>query len=101
MPSYSFISSTPTSEEWIQSYVESVGALVAKHGGIYLARTNQYARLEGQGDNPAAFVIIQWPSKAAGLAFMDDAEYKPHLEARLAGSISHHFLIEGTDEFSV
>lgn len=99
MPSYSLISSTPTSDEWIPAYVESVGALVAKYGGKYLARTDQYERLEGSGDNPAAFVIIEWPNKASGLAFMNDSEYEPHLKARLAGSISHHFLVEGTDAF--
>lgn len=100
MSSYSFISSTPTSEEWISDYVENVWSLVEKHGGTYLARTNQYERLEGSGDNPAAFVVIEWPNKEAGLAFMNDPEYKPFLESRLAGSVSHHFLIEGSDEFA-
>lgn len=74
--------------------------MVARHGGTYLARSRNYERLEGGGENPAAFVIIEWPSKEAGLAFMNDPEYKPFLEARLAGSISHHFLIDGNDELA-
>ena len=40
-------------------------------------------------------VIIEWPSKEAALAFMGDPDYRPHLEARTAGSRSHHVLIEG------
>ena len=100
MPSYSLISSTPTSEDWIPSYVESVGALVARHGGKYLARTADFERLEGSGDDPAAFVVIEWPSKEAGLAFFNDPEYQPFLKARLAGSVSEHFLVEGGDELT-
>lgn len=29
---------------------------------------------------------------------MSDPDYAPHLEARTAGSISHHYLIEGKDD---
>ncbi|MEM9759201.1 MAG: DUF1330 domain-containing protein [Pseudomonadota bacterium] len=100
MSFYSFISSTPTSEDWIPSYVNSVAAIVARHGGKYLARTMNFERLEGSGDDPAAFVVIEWPSKEAGLGFMNDPEYAPFLEARLAGSVSHHFLIDGNDELA-
>lgn len=99
-PCYSFISSTPTSDAWIPSYVESVGALVERHGGRYLARTSRFQRMEGAGDDPAAFVVIEWPSKEAGVAFMNDPEYRPFLEARLAGSTSAHFLIEGRDDLA-
>ena len=47
MPYYSLIISTPTSEDWIPNYVASVGEIVAKHGGKYLARTTNFERLEG------------------------------------------------------
>ena len=100
MPFFSLIHSTPTSEEWIPSYIESVGAIVARHGGKYLARTTNYERLEGDQDGPAAFVVIEWPSKEAAIAFMADPEYQPFLKARLAGSISQHFLVDGNDELS-
>ncbi|MEO1505787.1 MAG: DUF1330 domain-containing protein [Pseudomonadota bacterium] len=100
MPFYSLISSTPTSEDWIPSYVEAVGPIVAKHGGKYLARTTNYERLEGAGENPAAIVMIEWPNKAAGIAFMNDPEYQPYLKARLAGSTSHHFLVDGDDQLT-
>ena len=100
MAHYSIISSTPISEEWIPSYVASVGDIVSNHGGKYLARTANFDRLEGKGEDPAAFVLIEWPNKGAAMAFMNDPEYLPFLESRLAGSKSHHFLIDGNDEFS-
>ena len=100
MPFYSIIESTPTSENWIPKYVESVGQIVSKYGGKYLARTTNYERLEGKGHDPAAFIIIEWPSKEDGESFMKDPIYKPFLESRLSGSVSHHFLVDGNDALS-
>ncbi len=100
MSFYSIISSTPTDEDWIPDYVQSVGGIVEKHGGKYLARSTNYERLEGVGDNPAAFVVIEWPNKEAGKVFMEDPDYQPFLKARLSGSVSEHFLIDGNDELS-
>ena len=36
----------------------------------------------------------------AAQAFMDDPEYMPHLKARTAGSVSHHYLIEAKDDLA-
>ncbi|QFU01984.1 hypothetical protein FIU83_10065 [Halomonas sp. THAF5a] len=98
MTYYSVLDVTPTREEWMATYIEPVNRLVAKHGGQYLARTASHERLEGQGENAALRVIIEWPSRNAAEAFMSDPDYAPHLEARTAGSISHHYLIEGKDD---
>ena len=95
MAHYSVLAVTPTSEEWIPDYIGPVNALVAKHGGKYLARTASQERLEGEGEDAALRVIIEWPSKEAAKAFMSDPDYVPHLQARTAGSSSNHFLIEG------
>jgi len=95
---YSVITVTPTSNDWVRDYVGHATALVAQHGGKYLARTASHERLEGDGADAALRVIIEWPSKQAAVAFMNDPAYKPHLEARTAGSESHHFLIEGKDD---
>lgn len=100
MSYYSVLAVTPTSEEWIPDYLPAANALVAKHGGKYLARTANHERLEGEGQDTALRIIIQWPSKEAAVAFMNDPEYAPHLEARAAGSDSHHFLIEGKDDLA-
>ena len=100
MTYYSVLAVTPTSEDWIPDYIGPANALVARHGGKYLARTANHERLEGEGEDSALRIIIQWPSKEACLAFMGDPAYVPHLKARTAGSNSHHFLIQGQDDLA-
>ena len=100
MTYYSVLAVTPTSNDWVADYVGPATALVAEHGGRYLARTTSHARLEGEGNDPAMRIIIEWPSQEAAEAFMSDPGYKPHFEARTAGSDSHHFLIEGKDDLT-
>ena len=98
MTFYSVLAVTPTSEHWIPAYIAASADLVAKHGGKYLARTSSRARLEGEVDEAALRIVIEWPSRGAALAFMADPAYLPHLAARGAGSTSQHHLIEGTDD---
>jgi uncharacterized protein (DUF1330 family) len=100
MTYYSVVAVTPTTEDWIPNYIGPVSALVAKHGGKYLARTASHERLEGEGEDAALWVILEWPSREAAMAFMSDPAYQPHLKARSAGSNSHHFLIEGKDDLA-
>ncbi|MEM8648291.1 MAG: DUF1330 domain-containing protein [Pseudomonadota bacterium] len=100
MAYYSVLAVTPTSEDWIPDYLPAANALVAKHGGKYLARTASHERLEGDGEEPALRIVLEWPSKEAAVAFMNDPEYVPHLKARTAGSISHHALVEGKDDLA-
>lgn len=100
MAYYSVLAVTPTNEDWIPAYLPAANALVAKHGGKYLARTATHAQVEG-ADQPAGLrIILEWPSKDAAMNFMNDPEYAPHLEARTAGSHSVHFLIDGTDDLA-
>ena len=78
----------------------AINKLVAKHGGKYLARTTNHEQVEG-ADAPAGLrIILEWPSKEAAMNFMNDPEYKPHLDARTAGSESYHFVIEGKDDLA-
>ena len=100
MTYYSVLAVTPMTDEWVASYNGSANALVAKHGGRYLARTANHERLEGEGDSAALRILIEWPSQDAAKAFMADPQYLPHLKARTAGSISHHFLIEAKDDLA-
>ena len=100
MSFYSVLAVTPTSEDWIPDYIGPANALVAQHGGKYLARTASHERLEGDSKDSALRIIIEWPSKGAAKAFMSDPAYQPHLKARTAGSDSHHFLIEGVDDLA-
>ena len=100
MSYYSILAVTPTSEEWIADYIGPANALVAKYGGRYLARTASHEQIEGEQQNAALRIIIEWPSKEAAMAFMNDPEYVPHLQARTAGSNSFHFLVEAKDDLA-
>lgn len=96
---YSVLDVTPTTDTWIPDYLPVANRLAAKHGGKYLARTASHEQVEGEANAAGLRVIIHWPSKEAALAFMNDPEYAAHLAARTEGSVSHHYLIEGKDEF--
>ena len=100
MTFYSVLAVTPTSDDWVADYIGPANALVAKHGGRYLARTASHERLEGAGEEAALRIILEWPSRDAAIAFVKDPGYVPHMEARTAGSVSHHFLIEGKDDLA-
>jgi len=100
MTYYSVLAVTPTNEDWIPGYISPVNALIAKHGGEYLARTASHERLEGDGADAALRIIIEWPSKEAAKAFIGDADYAPYFKSRTEGSDSHHFLIEGKDDLA-
>ncbi len=100
MTYYSVLDVTPTTDTWIPEYLPTATRLVAKHGGKYLARTGSHEQVEGKGGEAGLRVILEWPSKEAAMAFMNDPEYAPHLKARTEGSTSNHYLMEGKDDFS-
>ena len=100
MSYYSVLAVTPTADDWIPDYLAPANKLVAQYGGKYLARTASHQQLEDEQEEAALRIVIEWPSKEAALGFMNDPEYVPHLQARTAGSISFHFLIEGKDDLA-
>ncbi len=100
MTFYSVLDVTPTTDDWIPGYIGLTGKLVAKHGGKYLARTNNHEQIEGEPRNAALRILLEWPSKQAAKDFMNDPAYVPLLKARTAGSESFHYLIEAMDDLA-
>lgn len=100
MAEYAIFFVTPKTDTWIPDYLKAVGPLVEKHGGKILARKTSFERLEGTESNPGLIVIQEWPSRSAAEAFYRDPAYAPHLRARLAGSMSDLFFVEGKDDFA-
>lgn len=100
MAFYSVLDVTPTDDAWIPDYLPTANARVAAHGGKYIARTTSHEQVEGDMQEAGLRIIIEWPSKEAANAFMADEAYAPHLAARTAGSVSHHYLIEGKDDLA-
>jgi uncharacterized protein (DUF1330 family) len=92
---YSVVSVTVTDPNWVEAYMPAVQALVEKHGGRYLVRAQEIKRVEGQGANPNALVVIQWPNEAAANTFYQDPAYAPYLKSRLAGSKGDFFNVAG------
>ena len=97
MKYYAVVEVAVTDDSWVADYLPNVTSLVHKHGGKYLARTMTMEKVEGSRELPTVFVVIEWPSKEAALAFYEDPEYQPYLQARLAGSQSEFALIAGED----
>ena len=97
---FSVLDVTPTTDAWIPNYLPRYNKLLAKHGGIYVARTANHEQVEGETQEAALRIVIQWPSKEAANNFMNDPEYAPHLKARTEGSVSHHYLIEAKDDLA-
>lgn len=82
---------------WVAAYIKNVTHLVEKRGGRYLARTSNIEKIEGERQPPQTFLIIEWPSKDAALAFYESDEYGPYLKSRLEGARSEFVLVAGED----
>ena len=97
MKYYAVVQLNIREDSWMADYLPNVTALAHKHGGKYLARTMTMERVEGTGELPNVFVIIEWPSKDSAKAFYEDPEYQPYLQSRLAGSSADFILVAGED----
>lgn len=86
-----------TDPSWIPEYVRRTTELVERHGGRYLARTPAIEKLEGERPTPQIYLVIEWPSKEAALAFYESDEYRPLLESRRASSRGEFVLVAGED----
>ena len=86
-----------TDRSWVLEYVKNVTGLVESHGGRYLARTSQIEKLEGERRTPQIFLIIEWPSRDAAVAFYESEEYRPYRQQRLQGSRGEFILVAGED----
>jgi uncharacterized protein (DUF1330 family) len=86
-----------TDQSWIPSYVQNVTKLVEQHGGRYLARTANVEKLEGERKSPQIFLILEWPSRDAAMAFYESDEYKPYRQSRMDGARNEFVLVAGED----
>ena len=84
-----------TDPQTYKSYAEKTSPIVAKFGGIYIARGGQTVPVEGVG--PAGrIVVIEFPSLAAAKAFEASAEYLKVAPIRQRSSTGRFFIVEGT-----
>jgi uncharacterized protein (DUF1330 family) len=80
--------------ETYKTYAAQTPAIIAKHGGAYLARGGQTVPLEGS--TPASrVVVIEFPSLAAARTFEDSPEYRAIAPTRQRAATSRLFIVEG------
>jgi len=72
-------------QSWVPAYVQKVTKMVEARGGRYLARTSNVETLEGERKAPQIYLILEWPSRDAAIAFYESDEYKPYRQSRRAG----------------
>ena len=80
--------------ERYKAYVESVPALIAKHGGTYRVRGGEVTALEG-GWSPGRLIVLEFPDRAAALAFYNDPRYAPFRTLRQSTTDTQLVLAEG------
>jgi uncharacterized protein (DUF1330 family) len=90
-----------TDRGWVPEYVNNVTGLVERHGGRFLARTSNVEKLEGERPPSQIFMIVEWPSKEAAMAFYESEEYRPYRQSRIEGSRNEFALVAGEDMTNV
>ena len=80
--------------ERYKDYVAAVPALIEKHGGKYCVRGGESQVLEGEW-GPDRFVVIEFPSRDAALAFYNDPDYVPFRSLRQAVTDSNVIVFDG------
>jgi uncharacterized protein (DUF1330 family) len=80
---------------WTKDYRRDVPAMIAAHGGRYLARSAAVEQLEGDGGVPDTLAIVEFPTVEAARALLASADYRPYALARQAGARTQIYLLEG------
>jgi uncharacterized protein (DUF1330 family) len=97
MPVYLIANVKVLDESWIPEYAEKVHDIVHRHGGKYLSRSANIDTVEGDAPDLTLIALIEFPSRDALSAFMEDPEYAPFGAARKAGTISTMVVVDDTD----
>ena len=94
MAAYIFGEIEITDPAGYEAYRAQVPAIIAAHGGRYLARGGESQLLEGEGA-PRRVVILEFPSMATLRAFYDAPAYQPLKLLRQRCSTGRLVAVEG------
>ena len=94
MPAYLIADIEVTDPVGYDEYKKRVPAVIAAHGGRYLARGGASEVLEGTW-RPKRSAIIEFPNLASMKAFWESPEYQPLREIRERSAKSNLVVIEG------
>ena len=80
-----------------KKYTDLVPGIINKHGGKVLARGGNYQIMEGPEDFHR-FVVIEFPTLAAGVACFESPEYTQAAAYRRAGAgVVENVIVESGD----
>jgi uncharacterized protein (DUF1330 family) len=82
-----------TDAERFQTYAVQVPPTLGPFGGRYLVRSGSTEVIEG--DPPGRIVILEFPDRAAALAWRSSPAYQAILPIRDASSTSRVYVVEG------
>ena len=93
---YLLVQADVTRPEQYQEYAKYSPAIVAKHGGRYLARAGRTLTLEG---SPAKsrVVVVEFPSWDHARAFYDSPEYTAARKLRAGAGDAQFVVVEGVE----
>jgi uncharacterized protein (DUF1330 family) len=94
MPAYLIADIEVTDAVGYEEYKKRAPAIIAAHGGRYLARGGASEVLEGTWQ-PRRSAILEFPSLAALKAFWESAEYQPVRAIRERCAKSNMVAVEG------
>jgi len=81
MPAYLIADIEVHDAERYKEYVAHVPALIEKHGGRYRVRGGELRVLEGSW-SPSRLIVLEFPDRAAAMAFYEDPAYAPYKRLR-------------------
>ena len=94
MPAYLIADIEVTDPVGYDEYKKRVPAVIAAHGGRYLARGGASEVLEGTW-RPKRSAIIEFPNLASAKAFWESPEYQPLRKIRERSAKSNLVVVEG------
>jgi uncharacterized protein (DUF1330 family) len=94
MPAYIVSRVKIHNREAMQRYMAEAPATVAAFGGRYLVRGGDVAALEGAWEHER-MVVVEFPDKAAALAWYESDVYRPLRELRQASAEAVILLADG------
>lgn len=94
MPAYVIADVEVTDPVGFEEYRKGVSAVIAAHGGTYVARGGAVQALEGDW-LPARLTIIKFDSVAQVKAWYESPEYRPLRDLRRKTTKSKLLIVEG------
>ncbi|GAB5431679.1 MAG: DUF1330 domain-containing protein [Epibacterium sp.] len=82
------------SRDWMEEYYAKVPQVLEAHGGRFLVRGGDPARMEGRDPTPDAAVVLEFPDRAHAEAFWNSDAFQALAQLRRTGSSLNAILVD-------